>query len=171
MENKDLKSEYPESKALEIWKKDNLTLSIVKNDKHLMNHYCGYVRFPKRPLREKGYQGIATYVPAHGGITYAEKSKNGSFVYGFDCSHSGDASPLHPEGKHWTLEEVKNETEKMAKAIQLAIKYEKRYLRNISPKGKAKVIDEFHKECETHGINFNLQDNFGSMLNLLAGQI
>jgi len=168
---------YPESEAVEVWKKDGLTLSVVKQKR---GHYCGYVRFPKRPVREKGYHGILTYVPVHGGITYAEESnpidtvnpRKSDWVYGFDCAHSNDWSEYHSEGHKWTLEEVKQETENMAKAIQLISKYEKRYLKNITNKGKAKVIDEYHKELEKEGNNtFNLTDNFGAMLNVLCGKI
>jgi len=93
-------------------------------------------------------------------------------VYGFGCAHAGDFSKVCPYGKKWTLEEVEKETEKMAIGIEIAKKYEKRYLRNYTAKGKAKVIDEFHKElAEKHGITFKLQDNFGAMLNVLAGDL
>ena len=161
-------SRYPENSAVKKWEKDNMTFCVVQHS--TMKHYCGYVRFPKRPVREEGYDGILTYVPVHGGITYAEQDKDGSMVYGFDCGHSGDWSEIHLGGHKWTLEEVERETEKMAQAILLAAKYEKRYLRNISRKGKAKVTDEFHEELKKkHGISFKLQENFGAMLNVLAG--
>jgi len=160
-------SEYPESKAVKVWRKGNLTFSIVKHSS--MGHYCGYVRFPKHPVKEKEYGGILTYVPVHGGITYAKESEDGSMVYGFDCAHAGDFSETFPYGKKWTIEEVEKETEKMAIGIEIAKKYEKRYLQSYTQKGKAKVIDEFHKElAEKHGITFKLQDNFGAMLNLLG---
>lgn len=161
---------YPESKAVKIWRKGDLTMSIVKHS--TMGHYCGYVRFPKRPVREKEYEGILTYVPVHGGITYAKEDEDGSMVYGFDCAHGGDWTETCPRGHKWTLEEVVAETEKMAIAIQVAAKYEKRYLRNYTDKGKAKVIDEYHKELkEKHGIAFNLLDNFGAMLKVLGGNL
>ena len=152
------------------WKKEGLTLKVM----WVRDHFCGYVTFPKRPLREKGYDGIATYVPVHGGITFAKPEKNGNFTYGFDCAHSGDYvdygisgfSP--PSGHKWTEEEVVVETEKMARGIILAKKYELRYLRNISNKGKAKVLDEYYKEL---GEKFNMGDNFGASLNLLGGKL
>ena len=160
------RNEYPENKAIKIWEKDGLVFSIVKHP--TMGHYCGYVRFPKRPVKEKGYGGILTYVPVHGGITYAEESEDGSMVYGFDCAHYNDWSPINPNGKKWTLEEVKREVEKMARAIKLAAKYERRYLRCTTNRGRAKVIDEFHKEL---GVKFDITDNFMAMLNLLAGRL
>jgi len=162
--------EYPESMAVEVWTKDGLTFSVVQHP--TMGHYCGYVRFPKRPVREQGYFGILTYVPVHGGITYAEESEDGSMVYGFDCAHLGDWSPYHPEGKQWTLEEVKAEAEKMAEGIKCVAKYEKRYLECVTNECKAKVIDEYHKEMkERFGIKFDLKNNFGALLNLLGGEL
>lgn len=162
--------EYPEKVAIKVWEKNDLILSIVQSLE--MGHYCGYVRFPKRPVREKGYYGILTYVPVHGGITYAHSSCDGSMVYGFDCAHSGDYSKTLQTGHKWTLNEVEQETEKMAYAIQCTAKYEKRYLRNMTLKGKAKVIDEYHNEVEKAiGASFNLGDNFGATLNILTGRI
>jgi len=101
------RSEYPECKAIVIWEKDGLVFSIVKHS--TLGHYCGYVRFPKRPVKEKEYGGILTYVPVHGGITYAKESEDGSIVYGFDCAHCDDWSLINPDGKKWTIEEVKRE--------------------------------------------------------------
>lgn len=150
------RNEYPESKAVKVWQKDGLTFSIVQHPS--MKHYCGYVRFPKGPVREKGYGGILTYVPVHGGITYAEESEDGSIVYGFDCAHNGDWSETFPYGHKWMLEEVEKEVEKMATAIQVIAKYERRYLRNISNKGKAKVIDEYHKELKEKHDKFAFQN-------------
>jgi len=160
------RNEYPENKAIKIWEKDGLVFSIVQHP--TLKHYCGYVRFPKRPVKEKGYGGILVYVPVHGGITYAKESEDGSMVYGFDCAHCGDWSPFNPSGKRWTIEEVKREVEKMARAIKLAAKYERRYLRCTTNRGRAKVIDEFHKEL---GVKFDITDNFMAMLNLLAGRL
>lgn len=138
------------------------------------DHYCGYVTFKKRPFRETDYHGFLTYVPVHGGITYAEENKDGTFTYGFDCAHSGDYVDYGirgistQEGHRWTEEEVVAETEKLARNLVVAIKYEKRYLTNISNKGKAKVIDEYHKEL---GEQFDVSDNFGATLNLLSGKL
>lgn len=114
------------------------------------SHRCGYVAFKKRPFREQGYDGFLTYVPVHGGITYSEQEKDGSFTYGFDCAHVGDKTlnpsfrSIEEDGHFWTTEETALETEKLAKALQIGIKYESRYLRNISNKGKAKVIEEYN---------------------------
>ena len=157
---------YPESKAIKTWKQGKLVFSIVRHTE--MGHLCGYVRFPKRPVREQHYEGILTYIPVHGGITYAQESKDESMVYGFDTAHCDDWSKFHPDGKKWTEEEIKAETERMAHGILLASKYEKRYLQSLTNKGKARIIDQFHKEL---GIAFKVQDNFGAMINLLAGHL
>ena len=77
-------SEYPENQAIVTWKKDDLTFTIVDCRG---SHYCGYVRFPERPVKEEGYDAILLYVPVHGGITYAEQSTDRSIVYRFDCAH------------------------------------------------------------------------------------
>jgi hypothetical protein len=159
---------YPEKDAKKVWRFEELTLSI----QWVRDHYCGYVRFKERPFREKGYDGILTYVPVHGGITYADQDKQG-MVYGFNCAHCGDyTGPVYeqaPEGyKVWQEDMVIAETEKLAKGLLAAVKFEKRYLTNISNKGKAKVIDEYHKEL---GEKFNVGDNFGASLKLLSGRL
>lgn len=177
-------SEYPESKAIWVKKTKNLVASIVKHSS--LEHFCGYIRFPYRFLEEVGYNGILTYVPVHGGITYAEESGDGSIVYGFDCAHSGDWSSSHPKGHEWTEAEVVREISNMALGILTAWKFERKYLysdfrtwfeRNILRKDvseserKAKVVDKYHKELERKNVRFNLQDNFGAMINVLAGEI
>jgi hypothetical protein len=79
---------YPEDKAGETWRDEGgVQYSIVRHER--LNHYCGYCRFIERPVREVGYKGILTYVPVHGGITYANEDEDG-MVYGFDCAHAGD---------------------------------------------------------------------------------
>jgi len=161
--------EYPESVAIKTWEKDGLVFSIVV---HTRGHFCGYVRFPKRPVRERGYEGILTYVPVHGGITYAEGGKDGSMVYGFDCAHLDDWSKSNPQGKKWTVEEVEKEVEKMAIGIKLAAKYEKRYLQALTNKGRAKILEEYHNELkEKYGIIFNPNDNVLVALNILFGKL
>ena len=154
---------------VEEWTKPEIegaTLFVATNPFGGLN---GYVKFPKNPLREQNYGGIATYVPVHGGITYAD----GKGTFGFDTLHCTDSTPSRrghsgEKGKIWTLEEVKKETEKMARGLLLAKKYERRYLRCISSKGKAKVVDEYHKEL---GEQFDVTDNLGAMLNCLCGEL
>ena len=113
-------------------------------NKHV-GHLNGYCEFPKKPVRENDYSGILSYVPVHGGITYANAEEGGKMVYGFDTVHAGDDEG-HPEFKDpdWILEEAK----RMAIAIQTCAKYEYRYLRCITNKGKAKVIDSWREELK-----------------------
>lgn len=166
------KEVFPESMAVKIWTNwAGLKLIIVYS-----GHYCGYVRFPKRPVRESGYNGFMTYVPVHGGITFAEGDKDG-FVYGFDCAHCDDWAEYSPHGHKWTEDEVVMETEKLANNILKAVKWEKRYLAKYSRKGryegkntnkdKAKIIDLYHREVG----EFKLSENFGAMINLLCGRL
>jgi len=158
---------YPEDKAVVVWKKGKVKFALVKKDSLLPSeYYCGYCIFPKRFLREKGYRGIVTYVPVHGGITYAEEREDGSMVYGFDCAHAGDEDK--PELKN--IEWLKKECEIMAKALKIARKYEKDYLLAMNDEEKAKVINKFLAEVkEKTGRELDVRDNFGVMLNLIFG--
>lgn len=157
--------------TMKSWQKDELTLEVI----WVRDHFCGYVTFKKRPFREQHYNGFLAYVPVHGGITYAHEEKDGKMTYGFDCAHCNDyveysfRTSLPQTGHKWTLEEVVAETEKLAKGLQVALKYELRYLRNISNKGKAKVIDEYLKEIGENASS--LKDNFGVTINLLGGKL
>ena len=150
---------YPESQATETWERDGVTYSIVYHEG--MGQPCGYCRFAKRSVREEGYDGILAYVPVHGGITYAERDDDGSIVYGFDCAHYN--SPPAPDTA-WLHEQC----ELMARAILAAKPYEKRYLRCVSQKGKAKVLDEY---LESIGANADEALGFGAMINLLCGEL
>ena len=165
---------YPEDYAEVVWEKDGITYSIVKSGMghycghaRFMGHYCGYARFKERPLKEKEYDGIVTYVPVHGGITFARQDERG-FTYGFDCAHAGDE--YRPELKD--IEWLKKECEKMAIGIKVAKEFEDRYLLAENNEKKAEIIDEYHAKLkEKHGIEFKLKDNFEAMLNALFGKL
>jgi len=160
---------YPEDMAEIVWKKGNVKFALVKQKIiGFGEYYCGYCIFPKRFLIERKYDGIVTYVPVHGGITFAEEREDGSMVYGFDCAHAGDEKK--PELKD--IEWLKRECERMAKALKIAKKYEKRYLLAKDNKERAKVIEEFLKEVkEKTGAEFKLTENFGAMINFLCGEL
>lgn len=141
-------------------------------------HLCGYARFPERPVREQGYDGILRYVPVHGGITYAHEGEDGSMVYGFDCAHSGDVVPIeferHPEfrerdGRVWLPDEVEVETNRMVVGIKAAAPFEERFLLASTGEERAVVLDEYHEELGRKGIAFDLSDNFGAMIGVLGG--
>jgi hypothetical protein len=154
---------FPENMAQETWTKGGRECFIVLTK---MGHFCGYVRFKKRPVTETGYKGILNYAPVHGGITFATEDKAG-MLYGFDCAHCDDSTnPLVRD-----LEWLRNECEMMGATVALAAKYEKRYLVAKTSKARAKVIDAYHKACTNLGAKFKLTDNFGAMINLMFGEL
>ena len=158
---------YPERDATETWEKEGVTYSIVQHTS-FMTHYCGYCRFATRPVKEQGYDGFLAYVPAHGGITYAKQSEDGSMVYGFDCAHAGDEDNPNVTDMVW----LRTECEKMAAGILAASPYEKRYLLAADNETKAAIIDEYHEHMEReYEARFDLQDNFGAMLRALSGSL
>ena len=152
--------DYPESKAIKQWEKDGVSFSII-----LDRHHCGYCRFPERPTAEEGYNGILTYAPVHGGLTYAEQDEDGSMVYGFDCAHSGDDSRPELRDLDWLTAEC----EKMATAIKAAVSVEEGYLLSETEEEKAVVISSYHEALGQEGIDFELTDNFGAMINSMFG--
>ena len=79
------------------------------------SHRCGYVGIPKGHVAyDKRYDELP--IEVHGGLTYGAVEEDGLKWFGFDCAHSEDATASSPsEGHFWTLEEVVEETEKMAK--------------------------------------------------------
>lgn len=128
--------------------------------------WCGYVRFMRRQLREQGYKGIATYVPVHGGITYAEGEEGQGMVYGFDCGHAGDDKNPQTTDKVWLMQQCRV----MAVSILLAARYESHYLLAKTEKEKALVVDKYHDDLKkNYGIEFILKDNLGAMINVLFG--
>ena len=117
--------------------------------------FNGYLVFPKRPVRERGYDGILTYVPVHGGITLA-KPLEGAMVYGFDTAHS-DSDKYPISDKNW----IKEQLQIMLKGILKAKEVEEKYLRALTNKTKAKyaqeVIDTGHdKSYSNFGIDIRI---------------
>ena len=156
---------YPEDVSVDKWSKDDLTFSIVKHGS--FGHYCGYVRYPRRPVIESGYDGILTYAPVHGGITYADESNDGTMVYGFDCNHVGDECRPECKDINW----LKQECERMAACINIAAQHEHDYLLAKNEASKAAAIDGYHREvAEKIGAVFKLTENFGAMINVLGGE-
>lgn len=164
---------YPEDKAEITWEEDNLVFSLIHITRdyppeyELNNEwYCGYVRFPSRPLIATGYNNFATYVPVHGGITFAEEHEDKSMVYGFDCAHLDDI-----KNPKLDINWLKHECRILALGIKVAVKYEKDYLLAPSQEEKANIIDTYHEEMEKLGVEFDLQDNFGALLKLIGGNL
>lgn len=160
---------YPEehSGVAKNWAGDDgLGFTILQTD---LGHYCGYVRFPKRPLREPGYNGAATYVPVHGGLTFASEDKDGSMVYGFDCAHCDDDANAQTRDPEW----LKAECERMAVGILSLVPHEAKYLTlpEEDSEGRAAVIDAYHDALKAQGIAFDASNNFGAMINLFCGKL
>lgn len=123
------------------------------------NALNGYVVFPKRLVRERDYRGILTYVPVHGGITYAREDELG-MVYGFDTLHyNSDSKPR--TNNEW----IKQQCEIMLKGILKAKEVELRYLRCVSNRGKAKYAQQVSE------IQPEESNNFGVSLNILEGKL
>lgn len=122
--------------------------------------YNGYVLFPQRPVIERGYEGILSYVPVHGGITYAEEDSEGRMMYGFDTAHY-DSSNYPIDDKSWIEEQIGI----MTKGILIAAKVEKKYLRAFTDRGKVKCISKV--------LEVNLENywNLGAALNVLSGKL
>lgn len=122
--------------------------------------YNGYIHFKKRPVREKGYNGIMAYVPVHGGITYASEDKQG-IVYGFDTAHATqEGVPIRDRA--W----IKSEIQAMRRGILRAAKVEKKYLTAKTGKTKAKLAATvFTMKRPANKLGFS------AMINLLTGEI
>ena len=163
-----LSNVYPESKAVASGVFEDLGISwtLVRNTSVPTHHYCGYVRFSKCPMENTGYDRILTYVPVHGGITYAESDEYG-YVYGFDCAHLGDEG--RPE--LWDEDFLRQECWRLAKAIQIAAKYECSYELRTDQQVRAGILDDFTAEMKRAGINVDYSVNFGFMLKVLFGKL
>lgn len=66
---------------------ENFDWAVLHNG---MGYRCGYVRVPSgHPWEGKDYNEIDANV--HGGLTYGDRDKDGSWWIGFDCGHYCDA--------------------------------------------------------------------------------
>ena len=154
---------YPDSQAFKQWEHNGCMCYLVRQD--TMGYYhCGYVRFTKKPVKEDSYNGILTYVPVHGGITYAHWSDYG-MVYGFDCAHSGDENNPDVRAISWLTDQC----HLMADGIALAAEFEDRYLLATGDNAeRAAIVTEFHEKL---GAEDDMTNNFGAMLNVLCGRL
>lgn len=170
---------YPEDRAVKCWSKQGIYYSLVYHEWPELffdaiysglssTYYTGYCRFAARPLIEEGYEGIATYVPVHGGITYAKEDEYG-MVYGFDCLHAEDAYNDDLKDIDWLMQECEN----MARGIQIAAFYEQHYLDTEDDNQlRAEVIDQMHYETRNVGLDTTIvYDNPDVLLNILSGEL
>lgn len=173
------------------WSRDGLEFSLARHPD--FKHWRGYVRFPNRPLKEPGYRGIVTYVPVHGGVTWAEDSPDGSFVYGFDCNHAWDRKDgtlqghaermrkfirtrnlADPEGTpiRRTRKWLTAQCESMAAGIRVAVRFEDAYIAAAGDsQQRALILDQYRAYLRTEGLGTVAQEPVGVMLNLLSGQL
>lgn len=129
-------------------------------------HYNGYVTFKRRSMEQSGYDGILTYVPVHGGITYAGGSaQDYSYTYGFDCAHADDDK----DPRLRDLDFLRSECYKMAKAIIIASRYECSYELRTSQRVRAGIIADYCNDIQKAGIELDYSKNFGFMFRLLCG--
>lgn len=128
----------------------------------ILGHFCGYAKFTRAQTLSGGYDGLLTYVPVHGGITYARQCSDG-FVYGFDCAHYN--SPTVPS-RDWLIEQCRT----MVIGIKLASKLEPVYL-SASREERAELIDTMQRDVELETGTAVDKFNFGVCINLLSGNI
>lgn len=157
-------SEY----VVKKWKVDDLLFFILEHPS--LGHYCGYVKFPDCPVEEKGYGGILTYVPVHGGLTFAKEQDDSAMVYGFDCYHLDDDTNPLTRDFDWLF----CQCEMMAISIITATHYEDEYLINEDNESRAEVLDRYHEELRDKGIiddDYDLRDNFGALISVACGKL
>lgn len=123
--------------------------------------FNGYITYPKRPLKETGYNGIATYIPVHGGLTYAHENDDKTFTYGFDSSHC-DSEKYPCRNIKW----IKSQIEIIKDGIELCKKLEDKYLlAEGDNKKRAKICQK------VLDINKDSERSFGVNINLLCGKL
>lgn len=158
--NKRLLPDHPEVvQKLEI---DGVTAFAVDSPikKQGLGGYNGYVLFPEKPVKEPDYDGVLTYVPVHGGITYCEHGPEGS-VYGFDTAHF-DSEKLPRNDLAWIF----SQCDILIRGIRLASTIEDAYLLAEGDNEKrAKLVQPI---CDLQASEHR---NFGVTLNLLSGRL
>lgn len=127
---------------------------------HTMNGKCGYIVFKERPVTELDYNGVLTYVPVHGGITYCEHDDEIGSVYGFDTAHC-DSHEFPREDNTW----MKKEITLMLHGILRAAEVESKYLSAASNRTKAIQCDYIQ------GPGFHGHPSMGVMLSILSGEL
>lgn len=122
----------------------------------------GYAVFSERPVKERGYEGILTYVPVHGGITYARMHDGLGIVYGFDtCHHGSRQFPISDQD--W----IKGQIELMVRGIKLAAELEDEYLLAAGDNEKRAEICQNILDLSEGEVSFN----FGLAINILSGEL
>lgn len=118
------------TKIEKLWKYAGLKCAII----HHGSHRCGYVSVPKTHIAYGIYYDDV-HVNVHGGLTFSDYAKHNKYLkgkdtywFGFDCAHAGDqyrtpnllrtfTEGSTGTGHWWTLEEVVEETNKLAEQL------------------------------------------------------
>lgn len=131
------------------------------------DQFNGYCRFKRKLVYERGYHGLLAYTPVHGGITYAHH-KMGVSTYGFDTAHLGDDEDPLCKNIEW----IEHQAMIMAESVRIAALYERDYLRFKDRYVRVRIIEKYHRHInKVVGQRFNLQNNFGAMINVMFGEI
>jgi len=145
----------------------SLGLPLPELEWKTIDQFNGYCRFKRKPVHERGYDGILSYVPVHGGITYCEHD-HGVSVYGFDTAHAGDDNNKSVRNIEW----VEHQAWLMARSIQIAALFEPDYLRFKNNDIRSEIIAKMHAMIDRKvGAKFKITNNFGAMINLISGTI
>lgn len=125
--------------------------------------FNGYITYPKRPLKETGYNGIASYIPVHGGLTYANTNEDGTFTYGFDTSHC-----YSNEFPNTDIDWIKSQIKVIYDGISICKKLENKYLLAEGDNDKrAKIVQKIYDAGKQNnkGYPFNVS------IKLLSGNL
>jgi len=105
------------------WTYQGFTCRVI----HTEFSYCGYVGVDNK--HSKAVKGIdESDLDIHGGLTFKEEIE-GVIWFGFDCAHAGDEITISGKlisGHHWTLDEVVEETNLMARQLKRIVRKHER---------------------------------------------
>lgn len=116
-------SKFKEFIVCHKWKKYGFECEVIQFYRTL--HFCGYVGISKEhPFYFKDDDDISLDIDIHGGITFNGKLGNSElWWFGFDCAHGSDWTIANKDVENiiklhkWTLKEVIEETNKLAKQL------------------------------------------------------
>lgn len=102
------------------WEHQGVKCAACANPAGTLN---GYALVPDgNPLGTKNLQWGEDGLDVHGGITYGPTKTDGGWLIGWDTLHLGDFMPFSPDpkGRRWTLDDVIEETNRLAEQIKEA---------------------------------------------------
>ncbi|MFA7521059.1 hypothetical protein [Shewanella sp.] len=155
--------------SVNFFVKESIESGIIEVDEKEYKYYIlhspfgtlnGYILFPKRITAEKDYNGILTYVPVHGGITFCHEYEEG-ILYGFDTGHC-DSNEYPIDDTKW----IKEQIIVMTKGILKAAEVEKEYLASQENDVRARYAQLVQDIGEPEQ-----RRNFGVNIKLLLGEL